>query len=204
MSKHTSLLIFLVAIILVIAGGSFAADLVSNGSFPSDVSGWHLVGRGSLDHSADGSAAPGALQIGGGLAGGATQAVAGQCLSPVTPGQTLLFGGSVRVVNGSPASCRIALFESAGADCSWIALGAEIRRTTFSGGWDALAGGSLTPGAGTGSIELRLHCTNAEGQTAALDVRFDDVVVSTQGLGDVIFSDGFETGNTGRWSSVVP
>ena len=204
MSKHTWLPIILVAIVLVAASALFAGDLVSNGSFPSDISGWHLVGRGSLAHSSDGGAASGALQIEGGLAGGATQAVAGQCLSPVTPGQTLQFGSSVRVVNGSPAYCRIALFESAGADCMWIAPGAEVRRTTFSGGWDALAGGSLTPGAGTGSIELRLHCANADGQNAALEVRFDDVIVSTGALGDAIFSDGFETGDTGEWSSVVP
>lgn len=204
MSKHTSLLIHLVAIILAVASGSSAADLVANGTFPTDVSGWHLVGRGSLAHAADGATAPGALEIAGGLAGGATQAVAGQCLSPVSPGQTLEYEGSVRVVSGSPAFCRIAVFESTGADCSWIALGAEIRRTAFSGGWDALAGGSLTPGAGTGSIELRLHCANADGQTAAIDVRFDDVVVSTEALGGVIFSDDFETGNAGRWSSVVP
>ena len=124
MSKHTTFFPLVAAFIHLFVNCSFAGDLVSNGGFSSDISGWHLVGRGSLAHSTDGSDASGALEIEGGLAGGATQAVAGQCLSPVTPDQTLYFGGSVRVVTGSPASCRIAVFESADADCSWIALGA--------------------------------------------------------------------------------
>jgi len=194
----------LVAMSVLGASGASAGDLVSNGEFTTGIADWRPVGRGSLAHSADGANAPGALEIEGGLAGNATQAVGGQCLSPVLPGQALEFGASVRVVSGSPAYCRVALFESAGADCRWIALGSEIRRTTFSGGWEPVTGGRLTAAAATGSVELRLHCANADGNTTALQVRFDDVVVSTSAGSDLIFADDFETGNTSEWSSVVP
>ena len=189
--------------VLAVSSAS-AADLVSNGGFPSGIADWHLVGRGSMAHSADGSGAPGSLEIDGGLAGDATQAVAGQCISPVSPGQALEFEASVRVVSGSPANCRVALFESDRDDCLWIDLGAEVRRTTFSTGWDNLAGGTLTTSVWTRSVEVRLHCANAGGDTDPLQVRFDNVAVNTTGVTDVIFSDGFESGNTSAWSSVVP
>ncbi len=188
----------------LVVNGASAGDLVSNGDFSSGISAWRLVGRGSLSHSTDGSGAPGALEIDGGLAGNSTQSVAGQCLSPVTPGQTLNFGATVKVVDGTPSYCRVALFESEGADCLWITLASEVRRAAFSGGWDVLSGGVLTVGAGTGSLELRLHCANADGQTGALRARFDDVVVSTTPTADEIFSDGFEDGNTSAWSLAVP
>ncbi len=189
---------------LLLAAGAESQNLVSNPAFGSGIAGWHLVGRGALAHNADGAVAPGSLQATGGLAGDATQAVAGQCVSTVSPGQTLQFQARVRVVSGSPAYCRIAIFESERSDCHWIGLGAEVRRTAFSGGWDLLSGGSLTTAASTRSLEVRLHCANAAGGLQALEVRFDDIAVIPTGFVAEIFSDGFELGNTSRWSSTVP
>jgi hypothetical protein len=181
-----------------------AQNLVANPDFDSGIAGWHLVGRGALTHSTDGAMTPGSLEAAGGLAGNATQAIAGQCLSGVSPGQILDFRARLRVVSGSPSYCRVALFESERDDCRWIALGAELRRTAFSGGWDPLSGGSLPMAAGTRSIELRLHCANAAGDLDPLVVHFDDVSVTRAGFVSEIFSDGFELGNTSRWSSTVP
>lgn len=189
---------------LLFAAGAETQNLVSNPAFGSGIAGWHLVGRGVLASSTDGAAAPGSLQATGGLAGDATQAVAGQCVSSVSPGQALEFQARVRVVSGSPSYCRIALFESERSDCRWIGLGAEVRRTAFSGGWDLLSGGSLTTAASTRSVEVRLHCANAIGNRQALEVRFDDIAVTPAGFVAEIFSDGFELGNTSRWSSTVP
>jgi hypothetical protein len=177
---------------------------VRNPAFGSGIAGWHLVGRGTLASSTDGATAPGSLQATGGLAGNATQAVAGQCVSSLSPAQALEFQARVRVVSGSPAYCRIALFESERSDCRWIGLGAEVRRTAFSGGWDLLAGGSLTTAASTRSVEVRLHCANGAGGLQALVLRFDDIAVTPAGFVAEIFSDGFELGNTSRWSSTVP
>lgn len=190
--------------ILLVAAATGAQNLVANPDFGSGIAGWHLVGRGALTHSADGGMAPGSLEAAGGLAGNATQAVAGQCLSGASPGQLLDFRVRLRVVSGSPSYCRVALFESERDDCRWIALGAELRRTTFSGGWDLLSGGSLPIAAGTRSIELRLHCATAAGDLDPLVVRFDDVSVTRGGFVSEIFSDGFELGNTSRWSSTFP
>lgn len=189
---------------LLFAAGAESQNLVINPTFGGGIAGWHLVGRGGLASSTDGAAAPGSLQATGGLAGDATQAVAGQCVSTVSPGQALEFQARVRVVSGSPSYCRIALFESARSDCHWIGLGAEVRRTTFSGGWDMLAGGTLTTAASTRSVEVRLHCANPTGGLQPLEVRFDDVAVVPAGFVAEIFSDGFELGNTSRWSSTVP
>jgi hypothetical protein len=185
------------------AGAAGAQNLVTNGDFASGISGWHLVGRGTLSANSDGASSTGSLQAEGGLAGDATQAVAGQCIV-IPQSQGFVFSASVRVVTGSPSYCRIALFESERSDCQWLDLGAEVRRTTFSGGWDGLAGGSLITSTGTGSIELRLHCANSIGDRQPLEVRFDTVVVETEAGLLEIFSDDFETGGTGRWSSTVP
>ena len=185
-------------------GVAHSQNLVVNGEFDAGISGWHLVGRGALSHSGDGANSAGALQAEGGLAGNATQAVAGQCITAVSPAQSLNFQAEIRVVSGSPSYCRIALFESEHSDCRWIGLGAEVRRTSFSGGWDSLHGGTLMTSAGTASVEVRLHCATATGDLQALDVRFDDIVVTPAGPVVTIFADDFETGNTVKWSSTVP
>ena len=186
------------------AAAAGAQNLVANPDFGSGIASWHLVGRGALAHDADGATAPGSLQAAGGLAGNATQAVSGQCIAPISPAQILEFQAEVRVVSGSPSYCRIALFESARSDCLWIELGSEVRRIVFSGGWDSLHGGILTTSGGTRSIEVRLHCANATGALQALDVRFDDIVVTPTGSAAEIFADGFESGDTVRWSSTAP
>lgn len=198
-------IVFSMIITLVISpflgtGVADAQNLVTNGEFTSGVSGWHLVGRGVLSANADGA---GSLQAAGGLAGDATQGVAGQCIA-VSPAQGYAFSASVRVVSGAPSYCRIALFESDRADCLWLDLGAEVRRTTFTGGWDGLAGGTLVTSSGTHSIELRLHCANATGDRLPLEVRFDTVVVETSAGLVEIFSDDFESGDTNNWSSTQP
>jgi hypothetical protein len=190
--------------VLLVTGSSRSQNLVANGEFGAGISGWRLVGRAVLSHSSDGANSPGALQAEGGLAGNATQAVAGQCITPVSPAQILDFQAEVRVVGGSPSYCRIALFESERSDCRWIGLGAEARRTSFSGGWDSLDGGTLTTSAGTASVEVRLHCANATGDQQAIEVRFDDVAVTPTGAVATIFADDFETGDTVKWSSTVP
>ena len=81
MSKRTSLTYSLVLISVLITGGASAADLVSNGEFGANTSDWRLVGRGVIAHDADGAGAAGSLNIEAGLAGNASQAVAGQCIS---------------------------------------------------------------------------------------------------------------------------
>lgn len=204
MSKRTLLPFNLVLASALICGGAQAAELVSNGDFSADTSNWRRVGRGTITHNADGSGGAGSLDAEAGLAGGASHALAGQCISGVSGGQALVFSADLRVTVGSPDYCRIAVFESQGDGCLWITLGSEVRRTAFSGGWDALSGGSFTTAAATGSLEIRLHCANSDGDTGALEVRFDDVSVDTVGLPSTIFEDDFESDDTSEWSSTTP
>ncbi len=183
--------------------GVYASDLLPDGGFDSGVAGWHLVGRGSLAHApAEGAGAPGSLRIGGGLAGNRTQAIAGYCLASLPPGLEIQIAFKVKIVAGTPAFCRLALFESDRLDCRWISLGGEIRRLTFSTGWDSSPQGDIVTGIGTRSVEVRLHCGNAAGDTGPLEMLFDDVQVSSPA--GLIFADGFELGSTERWSTTVP
>ncbi len=198
-----SIIVILLISAFLGAGAADAQNLVTNGDFTSGISGWHLVGRGALSHDADGTGSAGSLQAEGGLAGNATQAVAGQCIS-VSASQGYTFRASVRAVSGVPSYCRIALFESERSDCRWLDLGAEVRRTTFSAGWDDLSGGTILTASGTSSIELRLHCATAEGDQQAILVRFDAVIVEAAAFVTEIFSDDFESGGTANWSSTVP
>ncbi len=198
-----SVIIITAVSFFVATGVADAQNLVTNGDFASGMSGWHKVGRGTLSHNADGASSTGSLQAEGGLAGDATQGVAGQCIA-ISPSQGLVFSAFVRVVSGAPSYCRVAIFESERSDCLWLDLGAEVRRTTFSGGWDGLAGGTLLASAATQSIELRLHCANAAGDQQPLEVRFDTVVVEPSTIPAEIFSDDFESGDTDMWSTTVP
>ena len=193
----------LVLVAVLTCPGAHAGDLVSNGDFATDTSNWRLVGRGTLQHDADGSDAAGSLDLDSGLAGNASHAIAGQCVSGVSGGQQLSFEASAKSVSGSPAYCRIALFESARDDCLWISLGAESRRTQFFGTWQNISTGSHTTAADTRSIELRLHCASSDGETSAFNVRFDDVTVTTVGLPSTIFMDDFESSDTAEWSSTT-
>jgi hypothetical protein len=198
-----SIIVILLISLFLGAGAAEAQNLVTNGDFISGISYWHLVGRGTLSHNTDGTGSTGSLQAEGGLAGNATQAVAGQCI-PVSASKGYRFSASVRAVSGTPSYCRIALFESERSDCRWLELGAEVRRTTFSAGWEDLAGGTIVTASGTSAIELRLHCATAEGDHQALEVRFDAVVVEAAPFVTKIFSDDFESGGTANWSSTVP
>ena len=180
-----------------------ASDVLPDGGFDGGISGWHLVGRGSTSHVTDeGANAPGSMRVTGGLAGNRTQGIAGFCLDSLSPGQNLQFAFKVKVEAGSPAFCRLALFESNRSDCRWLSLGAQSRRTFFYSGWLQSPAAHLLMAGSTLSVEVRLHCANAAGDTGPLEVLFDDVtLIETSGSA---FADGFETGTTERWSDTNP
>jgi len=186
----------------MMAASGHASDLLPDGGFDAGIGGWHLVGRGSIAHAAEGATAPGSLHIEGGLAGNSTQAIAGYCLASLPPDQDLQFAFKVKVVGGTAAFCRLALFESERSDCLWLALGAERRRTFFFVSWNPLVQGHLLTGGATRSVEVRLHCGTAAGETGPLEVLFDDVDITTSS--GLIFADDLESGNTARWSRTVP
>jgi hypothetical protein len=179
-----------------------ASDLLPDGGFDAGVSGWHLVGRGSIAHAAEGATAPGSLHIEGGLAGNSTQAIAGYCLASLPPDQNLQVAFKVKIVGGTAAFCRLALFESKRSDCLWLTLSAETRRTIFLPGWNPLVRRNVLTGGATRSVEVRLHCRTATGETGPLEVLFDDVDITTSS--GLIFADDLESGNTARWSNTVP
>ncbi len=185
------------------AADGHAQDLVPDGTFDSGIADWHLVGRGTLAHAAgEGSTTPGSLDVVGGLAGSRTQAIAGYCIASLPASQELQFSVRLKPVAGTPAYCRIALFESQHSDCRWIALGGEQLRYSLYIGWTQLPQAHLVTGATTRSVEVRLHCATAVGDTGPLEVLFDDVsIVTTSGL---IFADDFESASTARWSNAVP
>lgn len=186
------------------AGSVHSQNMVANGEFESDVTGWHLVGRGELSPGGPGYNSSGALLVTGGLAGGKTQAIAGQCLTSVAPNQIHQFRVQLKVQTGAPEYCRIALFESDRTDCRWIDLGGQFRRTPPAlTGWNWM-GNAMTTAGSTRSMEVRLHCANPDGDTGDLEVLFDVVVVQTSGAVAWIFGDDFESNNTSAWSATVP
>ncbi len=201
MKRHA----FLLFALLATAGAPLVAQ-ITNGSFDSDVTGWHLVGRGTIAHTgADGGAAPGALELTGGLAGNRTQLIAGQCVT-VTGGTLTHWNTALKVVSGNQDFCRLALFESPRADCLGLTLGAELTRSGHNPTW-ATSRRSFTTAANTKAVELRLHCATSGGDLSPLVVRFDDVTQDappTQSPADALFDDGFETGNTGAWDLSDP
>jgi hypothetical protein len=194
---------FLLALVVALPATSPAQLL--NPTFDSDVAHWNLIGRGTLAHEAsDGHlTANGALRVTGGNAGNRTQSVVGQCLD-VSPSSSLDVALSFKVETGAPEACRLALFGSPSTNCRGLALEheASISTPTSAAGWQR-ATGSFTTTATTDSLEVRLHCYNVAADLSTLTVLFDDVSVGG-GNGSAIFSDGFETGDTSRWSDTIP
>ena len=87
------------------------------------------------------------------------------------------------------------------ADCTGAATGTETNDEVFTavnGGWQPLPTWTFEAPAGTVSALCSLDLSLAS-SAAEITILVDDLVLT-----DLIFQDGFETGDTSRWSSTTP
>lgn len=177
---------------------------VGNPAFDQDLSGWLLdaPSPASITHSTEDVA--GAATSGSALVAdlsGLVPATLSQCVAR-GDGETVIFGGAARIASAGAAEPVVfALLEAFSApDCSGDPL-TSVATAPLAGDtgglWRRLSEGALEVPAEAGSLLLSL-VVRAEG-ASSFEVRFDDVFLEL-----AIFVDGFESGNTSRWTAAQP
>jgi hypothetical protein len=186
-----------------------ALNRFANGHFDCDLGGWNPTSTNPAEIARTGddfesSAESGSVRIENLTA--SNQFQLDQCLE-LDPPRTLLFAGWVRLVAaeepnalGVQRFCRF--FDGAG--CGGGQLGEEQRALTglTVGPWSAFGGGeadTLEPPAAALSALCGVGVDAAGGQDFIVD--FDALFL---GSDDVIFKDGFESGDTSAWSVTTP
>lgn len=167
-------------------------NLVPNCGFDVDLSGWTFTGDSAVHVPADGAGAPGCVAVDRHDGVNAIE-VFSSCFL-VAPSTTYKVALAARVASGpGPDGCFMALVEYSDASCGTY-VAEPSQDVTFGPSWRLLLW-SRTTAAATHSALLKLACNAA----ADFVARFDDGEVVP-----AVFADGFEAGNAGAWSSVVP
>ncbi len=192
-------------LILVISGswaGISAQELVVNGTFDDNVDDWDLQNLtfGTIEHhSLDSGGDPlsGSALITNSFADPSMNLATIQCIHPLPPDRDYVFGGSIRMADGTTttgiSSIQIWFWDD--ANCSAGHGGSVVSppATTSDIGWKEVRATATAPPT---SIAARLTLWNTKNEAGGdLGIHFDNVFLRTAS----IFSDGFETGDTGQW-----
>jgi uncharacterized repeat protein (TIGR01451 family) len=193
------------------AGGDFARNFradpgnrFANGHFDCDLGGWTVAvatpGEIAWDaQDADGADASGSALTTNLLPGIDTTFTLSQCVA-VTPGVMHDLGLRLRldaatgVTIGFSRSCE---FFTAAACTGSLGIAGDTFALQNTGGWLTLDR-HLTPPAGAAAARCRFRFNTAAG--ASFNGRLDRLSLTAPNL---IFADGFESGDTSRWSSCV-
>ncbi len=183
----------------------------TNPNFDADASGWTSSPGG---FSFDGTVDAGDSPFSGSAKATATAALGdvfelSQCVSPPSFGDTLWVSGMVRLdvaSGGDPvATVNVEFFDD--SICSGTSLGTDAASPNVIGD-TAMSFTEITDvfdrPVGANSVMLTYTVTANAGGPSDFDMWFDVLTASASASGDVIFADGFETGTTSKWSSVVP
>ena len=173
-----------------------AQDLVLNGGFDDDLSGWDTAGDPNMvvvwsATDAGSSAASGSMRVVNVSAGASNGVTASQCI-PVNTGQRYTVTGKVRVPSGAGQSidnrALVSLRWYGGPDCT-TSIGGAATANGSPQSFDVWVSQTLTETArpGARSVEVRTLNTKypAGGSFIAL---FDDVTFTSQS----IFQNGFD------------
>lgn len=198
-------------ILIVVALTSIPAaaqNLVSNPTFDTETAPWEAFDGLTLTHTAsDGFLGLGAAEVEGLIIDPTfgNNAVIEQCVSPdlIDPSQPIFVQAAINPVNFQTSQHLIILNFFEDDACSGTLSGDS--QSLVSGGlmgfWIVSQGNLPAPlPPNTGSIRVLLAVFTGDDLPGAI-TRFDDVFVGTDNR---LFIDGFESGDTSRWSNAVP
>jgi hypothetical protein len=194
-------LVLSLVITVSLATPSFAQNLVANPDFDIDVSEWSNPYIDRIDWIPDdgnpAGSGPGCMEIADTQNnGGCTGAI--QMDIAVAPHTTYVISGTARLPAGSVAAYASIWVDWLDAGGSFIDLTRIFDVTrTVDGPWTA-GSWRVTSPAGAATAWVRPGLCMPSGGTGESSARWDDLFLAP--LGPEIFSDGFESGSTSRWT----
>lgn len=169
-----------------------------NCNFTYGIRGWVQYFGNSFLHSIDGNNAPGSIE-------GTSQSTMGysltinQCVGGLSGLPSVNYGAWVRVVAGTVGRCYVKAYRYTDDNCTTYLDMNLFEKTPRSGGWTWVGGQTLLEPTVAG-IRIAVQCSST---SDPFTVRIDDIYLG-EGVGDAIFLDGFEFGDTSAWSATVP
>ena len=183
-----------------------AQNMLTNGNFNTDVSGWSDRSYITLLWSADdvnASPSSGSAEVINAHPNAAVGAGISQCSTfPVTPGEAYLFRGDVLIPSGQTisGSATIGTYWTDGPDCTGVRVGIQPRSgTSTTGAWVHLESGWEIADVDAVSVVFLAFSTKADAG-GTLVAKFDELYL----VPEVVLTDGFESGNTNAWDVTVP
>ena len=178
--RLSTLMFFVLSILIGLAGVAFAGNLATNPSFNGNLSGWIAYPSTTYYASLDATGTPGSGSAKSiyNANGTSTLLAIYQCIPGVIiPGQTYTFGGKVFIPSGQliTGSGLVTISWFSGADCTSGFISASQLFTTSTGSWIALDSASLT--APPGATTVWLTGQNSADSAGSHQVNYDDMYV---------------------------
>jgi hypothetical protein len=176
----STLMLFVLSILIGLAGVAFAGNLATNPSFNGNLSGWIADPSTTYDASLDATGTPGSGSAKSifNASGNSTLLAIYQCLPGVIiPGQTYTFGGKVFIPSAQliTGGGLVTISWFSGADCTSGFISASQLLTTSTGSWIALDSASLI--APPGATTVWLTGQNRADSAGSHQVNYDDMYV---------------------------
>jgi hypothetical protein len=169
-----------------------------NCEFATDISGWVPEFGSGFSHSFDGDVGPGSVEVDSQLVSDHTAKI-NQCVGGLAGLSSVDVGASFRMVAGSIYGCGVEATKYGDDNCTTY-MGLSGYYDDVSASVWSWIGGTLALDPSIRGIRISAICYSLVG---AFTVRIDDVYLG-EGVGPIIFMDGFEIGSTSMWSAAVP
>jgi hypothetical protein len=174
------------------------ANRTLNCDFATDIFGWVPEIASNLSHSPDGNVGPGSIEVQSQQEVTDHIAKINQCVGGLAGLSTVDVGASFRIAAGTPYGCGIETTEYSDDNCT-TSLGSGGVYTYVYAHWSRI-GTTRNLDPTTRGIRISPICFS---MTGTFSIRIDDIYLG-EGVGAIIFNDGFESGSTSVWSAEVP
>lgn len=206
-SLWTKTVVFLAALALLVGAPvsvraqgvcSDPANRTLNCDFATDISGWVPEIASNLSYSLDGNVGPGSIEVQSQLDTTDEIAKINQCVGGLAGLSSIDVGASFRIAAGTPYGCGIEATRYSDDNCTTY-MGAGGTYTYVYAHWSRI-GTTINLDPAIRGIRISPICFSS---TGVFSVRIDDIYLG-EGVGAIIFNDGFESGSTSVWSAGVP
>lgn len=201
--RNTERRLAFVVVVACMAASVSAQNLITNPDFDTDVSGWSP--SSSIDWTWQSDDYQGSPISGSGLAvqiGGTGSSVGIiQCIGSVSPGEYYRLSTHVDFPSGQLGEGTVSAFVwwYDGPACTGSQTTALVTPSTSStAGWEQLSSAPEQAPAGTESVWVYLLMTKSNSNPSDFEAAFDGVEL--RALPEMIFADGFESGDVSRWA----